>query len=161
MPTERDQRKAQRAENARRWGTWLTQAMTRARTEPKDIVNGSDGTIDKGTVSHWMLGDYGISADNAITVARILRRDPIETLRAAGHEPYADAMAQMKADAAARARSETAAEIFDILTRAELTEADLTGVIEKLDAELASRLARYRSLARAEPDEQGNGENAS
>jgi len=93
MPAEtRDQRRAQRIENARRWGQWLTTAMAQEGIEPKDIINGSDGTIDKGTVSHWMLGDYGASPENTLIVARVLRRPPVEALRAAGHDTVADAI---------------------------------------------------------------------
>lgn len=127
MPTDaREQRKAQRAENARRWGLWLTQAMAQEKIEPKDIINGSNGTIDKGTVSHWMLGDYGVSTENALVVARILRQPPAEALRAAGHDTLADLIAE----AEKRSRLNLEAELRE----------HLTGLNEELDARIAHYL---------------------
>lgn len=93
MPTEpREQRRAQRIENALRWSRWLSQAMAQEHIEPKDIVNGSDNSINKGDVSHWMNGDNTASPDNAVIVARVLHRSPIDALLAAGHANLANVM---------------------------------------------------------------------
>jgi hypothetical protein len=95
MPTAgRDRRREQRIENAQRWGEWLTTAMAQAHAEPKDILNRAEGAIDKGSLSHWMNGDNTASPEAALTVARILDRDPAEAMRAAGHDVLAEAIAE-------------------------------------------------------------------
>lgn len=143
MPTAgRDRRREQRSENVERWRKWLTTAMAEARVEPKDLVNGSGGAIDKGSVSHWVNGENPASSESAIAVARVLRRDPVEALRAAGHEELADALAQSIADAAVRMRSSL--------------EAELRAHLAGLDAEVDARLDRYLGPPAARGADEGD-----
>lgn len=122
MPTEpRDQRRAQRTENALRWSRWLKQAMSEERMEPKDIVNGSGNAINKGDVSHWMNGDYSVSVDNAILIAGIVRRTPSDALLAAGHAIPAEAMMDPR-------------------------EAELRATLASLEAEIDAKLEQLNAL---------------
>lgn len=124
MPTAgRDRRREQQAENAQRWRTWLTTAMTQTRATQKDIVEGSDGTIDKGSVSNWVNGKNPASAESALTVARILDRDPMDALHAAGHDALAEALA-------------------------EAVEREYRARLARSDTELAARLAAHEDGAK-------------
>lgn len=134
MPAEaRDQRRAQRLENARRWGQWLTQAMAQERIEPKDIVNGSDNAINKGDISHWLNGDNSASADNAVIVAQILRRSPTDALLAAGHPLLAKAMMNPR-------------------------EAELRALLDDLDRQIDAKLDELKAAGEVKADrEAGEG----
>lgn len=123
MPTaERHQRKEQRAETARRWAAWLTAAMAARRLEPKDVIAAAGGAIDKGSLSHWMAGDNPASPDAAVIVARVLDRDPVEALRAAGHDILAEAVAET-AERAYRARLAEMDKQIEVKTRPRKREA--------------------------------------
>lgn len=95
MPTAgRDQRRAQRAETAQAWAAWLNAAMAARHLEPKDVIASAGGAIDKGSLSHWMNGTNPASPEGAVIVARVLDRDPVEALRAAGHDILAEAITE-------------------------------------------------------------------
>lgn len=149
MPaTPRDRRREERAQTAQRWATWLKQALDDAHVTAAELIAKSDGDLESGKVTHWTKADNTASAEGALTVARLLGRDPAQALRAAGHDALADALAQSIADATARTRSET--------------EAELRERLAGLDAELEARLARYLPPPiREETGGRVNGEHAS
>lgn len=147
MPTAgREHRREQRIETAQRWGTWLTTAMNQARLEPRDIINRAAGAIDKGSLSRWMHGENTASVEGALIVARILDRDPVEALRAAGHDAVADHLAQSVTEAATRARVNL--------------ETELRRHVAGLDDELDARLAKYLSAGMPQQGEEEGGRDA-
>lgn len=127
MPTAgRNQRREQREENVRRWAAYVTTAMAKAGLQPNDVVIASEGAIDKGSLSHWMNVKNPASADGALAFAQALDLDPIEALRAAGHDAHAKAFANA-------------------------VERAYTRRIAQLDAEREARLARHKA-----PEEHGS-----
>lgn len=148
MPaTPRDRRREERAEVARQWATWLKDALKDARLTAAELIGKSDGDLDDGKVSHWTQADNSASVQGALLVARLLGRDPVEALRAAGHNAVAESLAQSIAEAQTR-------------TRADL-EAGLREHLADLDEELKGRLDRYLRPPIELHGEQLNGEDAS
>jgi hypothetical protein len=80
---------------AKGWAAWLTRNLGQMRQV--DLVQSSGGALKPALVSRWMRGDHAPSAENAIVVAKILGTDPVETLRAAGHDAMADLVAMRQA----------------------------------------------------------------
>lgn len=146
MPTAgRNQRREQRAENLRRWAAYVTRAMAEAGVQPKDVVNASEGAIDKGSLSHWMNEENPASAEGALTFARILKREPAEALREAGHQALADAVEDPRL---ARIRAASMSE-----TEMAVLEKEYLSQLAELDARIAQRVAR-QSTAREGEDEE-------
>lgn len=96
MPRETaSERRVRRAKIALQWGQWLTEAMDAENVRTFELVARGGrlgGTFESGGVTHWRNGDNTADADQAVIVARALRRDPIDALRASGHDALADEM---------------------------------------------------------------------
>jgi hypothetical protein len=96
MPREnRDEKRARTARYALQWSIWLTEAMAEEGVRAYELVEraGELGAIfSGGNVSHWRDGDQRADADNAIVIAHILHRDPVEALDEAGHDVIANEM---------------------------------------------------------------------
>jgi hypothetical protein len=91
----REQRRAELARTAQLWGQWLRSALTEHPTEIKMLVelgNRAGARFDKTAVSKWLAGDNAADPTNAVVIARILGRDPLEALRAAGHHTLAETL---------------------------------------------------------------------
>jgi hypothetical protein len=91
----REQRRAELARTAQHWGNWLRSALTERGMEIKMLVelgNRAGARFEKTAVSKWLAGDNAADPTNAVVIARILGRDPLEALRAAGHHTLADTL---------------------------------------------------------------------
>ena len=92
----RDDRRAELARTAQRWGQWLSAALAEQNLEIKQLVDlaGQAGaTFDKSNVSKWRAGDSSADPTNAVIIARVLGRDPLEALRVAGYDLLANQLA--------------------------------------------------------------------
>lgn len=93
MPREpRDQRRARNARTAQAWASWLNTALLEHEPplRPADLVRKSNGAFGTGHTTKWTNGDNSASPEHVLLIARILDRDPVEALRAAGHHTIAD-----------------------------------------------------------------------
>ncbi len=93
MPREpRDDRRARNAATARIWARWLNQALAdhKPPLRPADLVRMSDNAFGTGHTTKWTNADNTASAEHVLLIARLLKRDPVEALRAAGHHTLAD-----------------------------------------------------------------------
>lgn len=98
MPREpRDQRRARNAATARIWATWLIQALKdhQPPLRPADLARMSNGAFGTGHTTKWTNGDNTASAEHVLLIARLLERDPVEALRAAGHHALADQIVRL------------------------------------------------------------------
>lgn len=73
-----------------RWGEWLSSQLADRQWRQSDLIKASNDRLARQSVSKWVNGDNSADADAAITVAKALKADPIEALRAAGHQRIAD-----------------------------------------------------------------------
>jgi hypothetical protein len=94
----REQQERERRANAERWAAWLTPALARAGWRPADLAAASDGEISRQVASKWTNADHAPVPKLAILTARLLKRDAIEALRAAGHEEIARFAEELRAD---------------------------------------------------------------
>lgn len=102
----RDQRRAAKAATAAAWATWLAAALSESATTASELAAaaallrpGENAPFNKSAVSHWVNGDSSVSPENALLVARVLHRDPVEALRAAGHHTLADRIVELVKEA--------------------------------------------------------------
>jgi len=116
MPPEaRDRRRAKRGEIAQQWARWLKDALA-AHQPPMaaaDLARKSGGALDTGKITHWTNGDNTAAPDSAILVARLLCRDPVDALRAAGHQEIASLAEDLRRDALTAYMNRQEADIED------------------------------------------------
>lgn len=86
----REQQEQERQENARRWAAWLNPALKESGWIPATLAAQSGGAISRQVASKWTNADHAPVPRLAILTARLLGRDPVEALRAAGHGEIAD-----------------------------------------------------------------------
>jgi hypothetical protein len=99
MPrTGREQQERERRENAERWAAWLNPALKEAGWTPAALGAASDGAISRQVASKWTNADHAPVPKLAILTARLLHRDAVEALRAAGHAEIAQLAEEMRAD---------------------------------------------------------------
>lgn len=104
MPEEsRESLRAQQDEvarkTARRWADWLVRTRTARGKRPIDLVEAARAVGEKlttGQISNWEGARNTASPESARLVARLLRADPVEALRAAGHDDWADFAAELR-----------------------------------------------------------------
>lgn len=102
MPRElRDERRRRRTATAQQWARWLNEALASHKPPllPVDLVKRSGGAFQTGHVAHWTNGDNTASAEAVLLIARIVGRDPVEALRAAGHHTLADQIVELVEEA--------------------------------------------------------------
>ena len=96
MPRQtREQRQAARAAAGARFSAWVAPRMKALGLGPTEVVRrvAEFGiTLDKGSVSHWVAGDYPPEPEGAAYLARVLNEDPVEAMREAGHDALVDAL---------------------------------------------------------------------
>jgi len=83
------------ADIALQFGLWLDGIMKAQDIRNFELVEMAariGGTFKPGHVNHWRNGDNTAAPKHAIIIARALGLDPVEALRAAGHDPIADEM---------------------------------------------------------------------
>lgn len=93
MPREdRNERRARTAATARIWAAWLNRALAdhQPPLRPADLARMSNGAFGTGHTTKWTNADNTASAEHVLLIARLLERDPVEALRAAGHHMLAD-----------------------------------------------------------------------
>src|SRR5947209_7232830 len=89
------------------WGAWLKQARTARGKRPKDLVDAAEAMGEKltpGQISNWESGRNPASPEAARLVAHLLGIDPVEALRAAGHDDWAAYTEAQRSGAPARPR---------------------------------------------------------
>lgn len=104
MPDQsRESLRAQQDELARRiarqWGDWLVQTRTARQKRPIDLVRAASAIGEKlttGQISNWESGSNRASPESARLVAKLLDADPVEALRAAGHDDWADFASELR-----------------------------------------------------------------
>lgn len=72
------------------WWGWLDQKLREADLNGADLVRLSDGSFRQTTISFWRHGRSSASPETAVLVAKLLRANPAEALRAAGYDTLAD-----------------------------------------------------------------------
>lgn len=77
------------------WQAWYTQAMDEsgkgtAQIETEAAAYRPRARINRQLISKWRNGEHSASPESALIIARVLDRDPVEALRAAGHHTIAD-----------------------------------------------------------------------
>lgn len=113
-----------------RWTQWLDAAMAETHTDTPTLISRAadrGATFDKTNVSRWRSGATIPRPEHVVIVARVLDRDPVEALRAAGHDVLADAIA-------------------------ELAEREYKARIAEMDKEIEARVARIKSAADEDAD---------
>lgn len=103
MPREtREERRARRARIAAQWAAWLKDALAHSGMSASEMAarsTGHDAAFQTGHVTHWTKGDNTASAEAVLLIARILERNPVEALRAAGHHDLADQIVEIVEEA--------------------------------------------------------------
>lgn len=96
----REQQEQERRTNAERWAAWLNPALKEVGWNASDLAAASNGRISRQVASKWMNADHAPVAKLAILTARLVRRNVVEALRAAGHGEIADFAEESRTDPA-------------------------------------------------------------
>ena len=142
------------------WATYLKRARTARGKRPKDLVDAAAAIGEKltpGQISNWENGRNPASPEAARLVARILGLDPVEALRAAGHDDWAEFTESQRDGAPPPPRDE---DLEFIAKLRESSDPEMHKLADAFEADLerARRLARieYNELQRqraAQPDD--------
>lgn len=81
------------------WWAWLQDQLKKLGMTAAELERRSNGDITSATISYWKAGPHSAAPDKAIRVAEVLRADPAEALRAAGHDSIADLVGASSAPA--------------------------------------------------------------
>ena len=97
MPRHKpERRETAKPSGPTRWSRWLDDAMAETHTDTPDLITRAaahGATFDKTNVSRWRSGATKPLPEHVVIVARVLERDPVEALQAAGHDVLAEAIA--------------------------------------------------------------------
>lgn len=84
---------------ARQWAEWLVRTRTARNKRPIDLVDAASAIgrkLTTGQISNWESGRNTASPESARLVAKLLGADPVEALRAAGHDDWADFATELR-----------------------------------------------------------------
>jgi hypothetical protein len=138
------------------WSAWLKAAAGHPGTREADARAALAAIFGAKTVHAWWEAERTASAEDVITVARVLDRDPVEALRAAGHDVIADVLAEPRHLTLVRT-----SELPDDARR------EAEDYVRREEDALVARIAQYMQWARdgarirAERERDGNGHAAS
>lgn len=127
------------------WATWLKQARTARGKRPKDLVDAAEAIGEKltpGQISNWESGRNPASPEAARLVAQLLQIDPVEALRAAGHEDWAE-FAERQRDGAPKPPRDGDLEFIAKLRSSPDPEMHKLADQFEQDLERARRMARF------------------
>lgn len=138
------------------WAAWLNDAMARAQVTPGELRRLSSGQpgveiLSASTIIRWRSGALPPSPAAALVVARLLDADPVEALRAGGHDLLANAMARLDS----RSLAEVWTEVAEARTGVPLEpalRAALVQEVERVERAIAERLAEVQESAPHEED---------
>ncbi len=97
--SHRAQQETQARQTAQQWADWLVKMRTARNMRPIDLVRAAEAIGQKlttGQISNWEGARNPASAESARLVAKLLDADPVEALRAAGHDDWADFAAELR-----------------------------------------------------------------
>ena len=95
----RETRREQQEAVARRWAQWLVRTREARNKRPIDLVEAAAAIGEKlttGQLSNWESARNTASPESARLVAKLLDADPVEALRAAGHDDWADFATELR-----------------------------------------------------------------
>jgi transcriptional regulator with XRE-family HTH domain len=152
---------------AEAWGKWLSArlaALDMSQADLRQQLDAAGTPTKKQTVSQWVNGQNSTDPNTAAAIAAVLNADPLEALRAAGHEPIADLIATLMDGRPPRPAGATpdpiAAAIQDILDDKRLTPVEQRDALAHLNRRVKSVLAEVNGIIDAIIASRGDVESA-